>query len=90
MTPAEKAEAAKLVLESPIMKSAIADIREGLVVKLENIPTDDREGATHIKNMLQALKLIQVQLQKYLEAQLLIKQREKDRAFVEKTRERLA
>lgn len=89
MTPNEKAEAAKMVMESPIMRAAFSDIREGLVSKLEAVPFGDTDTQHEVALMLQLLKRLQAQLQTYVQEQSMVKHRQQQDEFLKKTREHL-
>lgn len=90
MTPSEKAEAAKTLLESPILKAAFTDVRENLVSQLESVPFGDTDTQHEVALMLQLLKRLQGQLHKYMQGTLLEKEKIKQRTFIEKMTERLA
>ena len=89
MTPTEKAEAAKQLLNSPVMKSVFADVRENFVTKLESVPIGDTDTQHDITLILQLLKLLQNQLANYIQAGVVDKYRSRQDEFIERTREKL-
>lgn len=89
MTPNEKAEAAKMLLESPIMRAAFTDIRESLVSKLEGVPFGDTDTQHEVALMLQLLKRLQTQLHTYIQEQAMVKHRNQQDEFIKKTRQTL-
>lgn len=66
MTPYERAERAKQLLDDPILKGAFAALRERLVSKLETTPFGDVDTQHHTVVSLQLLQNIQLQLRQYL------------------------
>jgi hypothetical protein len=61
-----------------------------LVEQLESVAFGDVDTQHEITIMLQLLKRLQGQLQRYIQDQAVDKARKKHDAFVEKTRQRLA
>jgi hypothetical protein len=90
MTPLERADAAKHLLESPVLRAAFADIREDLVKQLETIPFGDVDTAHHATLALQQLQSVQTRLRKYLQEIAIDKEKQRQDNFVKKTRETLS
>ncbi|MBK6790790.1 MAG: hypothetical protein IPG77_25050 [Betaproteobacteria bacterium] len=67
MTPRERADRAKLILDDPVFAHAFADIREQLVAKLEMCPVGDVEAQHDLTLTLQLLKQLRTQLARYCE-----------------------
>jgi hypothetical protein len=86
MTPLERADRAKQLLEDPVWKAAFADIRERLVAQLETIAIGDHETQHEIALTLQLLKRLQGQLQKYVSDQAVDERRLKDETFIDRVR----
>lgn len=89
MTPLEKAERARQVLEDPVFNAAFQDIRMQLVVKLESVPFGDLDTQHEIALMLQLLKRLKDQLGTYGNELAVDKARKKQDSFMAKIRERL-
>jgi hypothetical protein len=90
MTPFEKSESAKRIREEPVIKQAFIDIRENLVRQLENVPIDDRDTQHETALLLQLLKRLETQLNKYVQDQLMVERRASQDAAIERRRESLA
>lgn len=65
MTPREKADRAKLLLDDPVFAHVFADIREQLVLKLEGCPVTDVDAQHDLTITLQLLKQLKTQLARY-------------------------
>ena len=88
MTPIDRAERAKALLEDMVLKGAFEDIKTQLVSNLESLPISDHETQHEIALMLQLLKRIRSQLQTYLNEAAIDKAKAKQDSFIEKMRER--
>ena len=89
MTPIERAEQAKQALENPALKAAFADMREKMIVQLEEVMMSDVETQHEVALMLQLLKRLQVQLKLYAQEIVVDKHREKQSNFVARMRQKL-
>ena len=90
MTPNEKAERSRQILADPVIESAFADIRLGLVSKLEMAPLDDVDMQHEIALMLQLLKRLKTQLQNYVQDDAIDKHKAKQDSFIRKMTQKLA
>jgi hypothetical protein len=89
MTPLEKAERARELLSDPVMKAVFQDIRMEIVDKLESVPMGDIDTQHESALMLQLLKRLQSQLQKYSGDLAVEKHRQKQDSFIQRVRESL-
>lgn len=90
MTPLERADRAKSLMEDAVLNGAFADIKTKLVDRLESVPMGDIETQHEIALMLQLLKQLRGQLQTYLNEAAVDKHKQKQDSFIEKMRERFA
>ena len=90
MTPNEKAEGAKRVLNDPVISAAMADIRMGLVGKLEQLPMSDTESQHEIALTLQLLKQLKLQLETYGQDAAVDKAVRRQETFMQRMRGQLA
>lgn len=86
MTPIERAEEAKRLLQNPVFKAACEEIRLGLVTQMEASGMDDVDTHHHVALALQMLKLIKVKFQKYADEIAVDKAKQKHESFIEKMR----
>lgn len=89
MTPFERADEAGRLLVNPVLNEAFKGIRDGLIHQLEHVPLSDVEMQHEVTLMLQLLKRVQSQLQRYVEDGKLEQHRQKQQSFMERIRERL-
>ncbi len=89
MTPSERAEQAKEILNSEVMRSVFAAVREELVSALEAVPFGDVDTQHHTALELQALKRIQTKLHRYVDELAVIRKRESESEFMNKNRKEL-
>lgn len=89
MTPFDRAEEARNLLANKTLEKAFVDIRDGLVTQLESTEFHDVETQHEIALMLKLLKKMKSQLRTYIDADAIEKDREKQKTFIEKMRERL-
>jgi RNA-binding protein YhbY len=90
MTPFEKAERAKQLLDDPLLKEVLSGIRERLVLKLEISPMDDVDTHHTTALSLQLLKQISTDLNRYIGESAVIAHRQKNDSFINRVRERFA
>jgi hypothetical protein len=90
MTPFEKAERAKQLLDDPLLKEVLARIREGLVLKLEASVMDDVDTHHTTALSLQLLKQLTTELHRYIGESAVINARQKHDSFITRMRERIA
>jgi hypothetical protein len=86
MTPFEKAEHAKRLLDDPVLNAAIHDIRMKLVGQLESAPISDVELQHEVALMLQLLKRIRTQFEQYVQEHAMVQHAEKQRTFMDRMR----
>jgi hypothetical protein len=89
MTPREKAESAQRLLDEPVFKTVLVDIKDRLVSQLETVAISDKETQHEITLMLQLLKRIPSELQRYIQDQALENAKAKQQSWIENARERL-
>ena len=87
MTPFEKAERAKQLLDDPLLMEVLQNIRERLVSALESSPIDDVDTHHNGTLSLQILKQIKTELHRFIGEAAVIEARKKHDSFIEKTRE---
>ena len=87
MTPFERADNAKRLLNDPLLKQTFADIRLRLVDQLEATAFGDVETQHEVALMLQLLKRLRSQLEHYLQDQALIDAQNKQEAWLRKARQ---
>lgn len=84
MTPFERGEEAKRLLEHPVLREAFADIKRDIVAQLERVPFGDIDTQHHAVLALQALNLVQVRLEKYINDQKVQAHKVRQDTFIEK------
>lgn len=89
MTPFERGEEAKRLLAHPVLKDAFADIKRDIVGQLERVPFGDIDTQHHAVLALQALNLIQVRLEKYLNDQKVQAHKVKQDTFIEQMKDKV-
>jgi hypothetical protein len=89
MTPREKAERAKQLIEDPMVRHVLDDIRMGLVQQLEASPIGDVDTHHEVALMLQLLARIKPTLLKYSQQGEIDAQKLKHESFVSRTRQKL-
>lgn len=88
MTPFEKAERAKQLLDDPLLKEVLQTIRERHVTALESTAMDDVDAHHNGTLSLQLLKQVKAELMRLIGDAAVIEARNKHDSFIEKTRER--
>ena len=89
MTPLEKAERAKQVLNDPVFAHVFNDLRESLVLKLEACPVSNVEAQHDLTITLQLLKLLKTQLTRYTDEIVVDNARQKHESWIAKARQRI-
>ena len=89
MTPRERADRAKLILDDPVFAHAFADIREQLVAKLEMCPVGDVEAQHDLTLTLQLLKQLRTQLARYCEEIVLDNAKARQATWLQRARQSL-
>ena len=90
MTPFEKADKAKQLLDDAIFNAVLADMRNGLVEKLEVSPIGDVDTHHETALMLQLLKQIPMMLRRYTEEHEMQKQRDEQDNWIAQAKQRLS
>lgn len=90
MTPNEKAERSKQVLGDPIIQAALEDMRQGLLVKIEQAPLGDREYEHELARTVQLLRQLKIQIESYGQIAVVEKHHKRHDSFIERMREKLA
>ncbi len=81
MTPAERAERAQKILSDEVFEDVMADIRLGLVARLEASAMGDVETHHEVALSLQVLKSIREQLARYTHENAVIAAKLRDEQF---------
>jgi hypothetical protein len=84
MTPFEKADHAKRLLNDPVLNEAMQDIRMRLVGQLESSAISDHELQLEVALMLQLLKRIRTQFEQYVQEHAIVQHAEKQRSFLDR------
>ena len=88
MTPRDRADRARQLLDDPVFQQAMRDIRERIVAKLEAVPLNDVEVEHELVLTLQLLQRIPSRFQAYADEQIVEKHAEKQTNFIEKMKQR--
>ena len=89
MTPRERADRAAKLLEDELLTQAFADIRMGLVDRLEHTPFGDVETQHEVALMLQLLRQVRTKLEQYCNDAKMIEAQVKQDRFIEKMRQKV-
>ena len=89
MTPRERADRAKQILDDPVFAHVFTDIREQLVAKLEMCPVGDVEAQHDLTLTLQLLKQLRTQLARYCDEIVLDNARERQATWLQRARQAL-
>ena len=89
MTPREKADRAKLLLEDPVFNHVFSDIRDQIVMKLEVCPVSDVEAQHDLTLTLQLLKQLKTQLARYTEEIVLDNAKARQESWLKRARQSL-
>lgn len=87
MTPLEKADRAREMLESEIFKAAFADIRARIVENMEGSDVEDQRAHHEYVLSLKALKNLKVQFQRYIDESSLEKYRNNQDEYVRRMKQ---
>ena len=90
MTPFERAERAKQLLSDDVLKGAFTEIRNRLISQLEALPISDVETQHEITLMLQLLRRLREQLERYVSDGAVEQHRAKQQKFMDRLRERIS
>jgi len=87
MTPSEKANRARDLMADPVMEAAFSDIRMGMLANLESVPISDIDTQHEITLMLQLLRRVRDQLNRYGQDELIESHRAKNESFIQRIRQ---
>ncbi len=90
MTPIDRAERAKALLQDELLKQAFSDIKKRLVDQLEATAIHDIETQHEIALMLQLLKRVRTQLESYVGEGVVETHKVRQENWVERMRQKLA
>jgi hypothetical protein len=90
MTPIDRAERAKALLQDELLKQAFSDIKKRLVDQLEATAIHDIETQHEIALMLQLLKRVRTQLETYVGEGAIEAHKTRQENFLERMRQKLA
>ena len=90
MTPIDRAERAKALLQDELLKQAFADIKKRLVDQLEATAIHDIDTQHEIALMLQLLKRVRTQLETYVGEGVVETHKTRQENFLERMRQKLA
>ena len=89
MTPREKADRARQILDDPVFAHVMNDIREQLVAKLEICPISDVEAQHDLTITLQLLKQLKTQLARYCDEIVLDNAKARQDSWIKRARQTL-
>ena len=89
MTPREKADRARLMLDDPVFNHVVQDIREHLVAKLESCPISDVDAQHDLPITLQLLKQIKTQLARYCDEIVLDNAKAREQSWLRRAKQTL-
>lgn len=89
MTPREKADRAKQMLEDPLFRGVLNDVRMGLLEQLELCPMGDVDTQHEIALSLQLWRRIPDQLRRYADELTVEKHKESQDSFIRQLRQKI-
>ncbi len=89
MTPLERADKAKQLLNDPVIAEAFKDIREQIILRLEACPVSETETQHDLTITLQLLKQLKLQLSRYCDEIALDNAKKRSDSFMQRTRQTL-
>lgn len=87
MTPRDRADRARQILNDDVFKHAFADIREALVSKIESCGVGDIDAQHNLSVTLQLLRQLKTQLSRYGEEVLIDNAKERQESWIRKARQ---
>lgn len=87
MTPRERGERAKDLLEDPVLNQVLSDIREGIVTQVEASAFGDRDTHHEAAISLQLLKRIKTRLKHYVDNMAMEAHKAKEAEFLRTMKE---
>ena len=89
MTPREKADRARQILDDPVFSHVMNDIRDQLVAKLESCPISDVDAQHDLTITLQLLKQLKTQLARYCDEIVLDNAKARQDSWIKRARQTL-
>lgn len=89
MTPRERADRAKQILDDPVFNQAFGDIREGYVRELERLELCDMEKEHELTLRLQTLKKVRLQLISYTNEAMVDNAVEREQSWIKRAKQTL-
>lgn len=89
MTPREKADRARQILDDPVFTHVMNDIRDQLVAKLESCPISDVDAQHDLTITLQLLKQLKTQLARYCDEIVLDNAKARQDSWIKRARQTL-
>ena len=89
MTPRERAERARQLLDDPLLNEAFSGVRAALIERLESAPIGDVELQHEIALMLQLLKRLRTQIEQHLQDFRVVEAEQKQRDWLAKARQKV-
>ena len=83
MSPREKADRARQIMEDPVFKEALRDIRERIVGRLEAVGVTDKETEHELVISLQLLQRIPARFQVYADELVMERSKEEQERFMQ-------
>lgn len=87
MTPREKADRAKQLLEDELLKDAFSVVKHKLVEQLESADSGDVDVQHDIALMLKLLRRVRTQLEMYLHDQQMIEAQQRQSTWMDRARQ---
>lgn len=87
MTPLERADRAKQLLDDPVVRGAFEDIRMALVRQLEEVPMGDVDTQHEVALSLQLLKRLRTTIARYTDEIAVDQHKQKQDSFMRRIRE---
>jgi hypothetical protein len=90
MTPRERGDHAKRLLDDPVLRLALDSIRDGIVLKIEGSPMGDRDTHHEAAISLQLLKRVRSELMRMVDDVKIDESRAKQDAFIKNMKQSIA
>lgn len=90
MTPRERGDHAKRLLDDPVLRHALDSIRDGIVLKIEASPMGDRDTHHEAAISLQLLKRVRSELMRMVDDVKIDESRAKQDAFIKNMKQSIA
>jgi hypothetical protein len=89
MTPRERADRAKQILDDPVFGHVFSDIREQIVQKFESCPLSDVDAQHDLTITLQLLKQLKTQLIRYTDEIVLDNAKARQESWLKRAKQSL-